>query len=519
MPESNLQVDRFQWHFGVVENRDDPLQMGRLQVRWFNVHSDDISKQPTSSLPWATPIFPIHNASTSGVGGPWTGAVEGSFVMGFFIDTGYQKPFIMGSIAGIPTEPPNIGLGFNDPFGTYPKTTDINNGLNESDLSRLSRDPEGHESLINRRVTRETGTDNQGIPTATAPSVKSVLDNKPDTVYEEDDEGNKTREYWHEPHPTLTAEEFDPAEDPVDDDAQPKAYTQYPYNHVWETESGHVFEVDDTPNHERIHNHHRSGTFEEIKVDGSKTVVVVGDGYEINVKDKNVLISGTMNLTVYGDCKTLIKGNKYEEIDGDSFVTIRGDRVTKIGGNEIIEILSDRNTQLNGNNNIRITGNDITSIEGSETISVGSTHTETITDETNITYGADLKETTFGSYMGLRGGSIDFATPKDISLAAGGNVTIRAVNNMILTVGNDQTVTVNNNIAITANNNMTENITGTQTTNAESTTINNDVAVTGTVDASTDVLGGEAGISLVTHTHTGSATAPSGAQSDTGVPK
>ena len=77
MPESNLQVDRFQWHFGVVENRDDPLQMGRLQVRWFNVHSDDLSKQPTSSLPWATPIFPIHNASTSGVGGPWTGAVEG----------------------------------------------------------------------------------------------------------------------------------------------------------------------------------------------------------------------------------------------------------------------------------------------------------------------------------------------------------------------------------------------------------------------------------------------------------
>ena len=45
--------------------------------------------------------------------------------------------------------------------------------------------------------------------------------------------------------------------------------SSYPNNHVYESESGHVQEFDDTPGAERIHTYHRAGTFEEIHPDGS----------------------------------------------------------------------------------------------------------------------------------------------------------------------------------------------------------------------------------------------------------
>ena len=45
----------------------------------------------------------------------------------------------------------------------------------------------------------------------------------------------------------------------------------YPYNKVHQSESGHVFEVDDTLGKERINVHHRSGTFHEIHADAEVT--------------------------------------------------------------------------------------------------------------------------------------------------------------------------------------------------------------------------------------------------------
>ena len=45
---------------------------------------------------------------------------------------------------------------------------------------------------------------------------------------------------------------------------------EYPYNHVRETESGHIQEFDDTPFAERIYEKHKSGTFYEIDADGNK---------------------------------------------------------------------------------------------------------------------------------------------------------------------------------------------------------------------------------------------------------
>jgi len=73
---------------------------------------------------------------------------------------------------------------------------------------------------------------------------------------------------------------------------------QYPFNKVTTTESGHVFEVDDTPNFERIHTYHRSGTYSEIDTDGNQVNKIVGNGFEIVEKNKTVFIKGNLNITV-----------------------------------------------------------------------------------------------------------------------------------------------------------------------------------------------------------------------------
>jgi hypothetical protein len=99
---------------------------------------------------------------------------------------------------------------------------------------------------------------------------------------------------------------------------------KYPYNHVYESESGHVLEVDDTPGAERIQTTHRSGTFEEIYPDGTKVTKVVKDKYEIVMSDNNVLIMGDCNITINGQGKIFVKGSADVKVDGDMTTQVAG---------------------------------------------------------------------------------------------------------------------------------------------------------------------------------------------------
>ena len=88
----------FQWFVGVVEDRNDPEQFGRYRVRIIGYHTLDKAVMPTESLPWAIPMQPVTSAAISGVGTSPTGLVEGSSVIGFFVDgEDSQIPVIMGS--------------------------------------------------------------------------------------------------------------------------------------------------------------------------------------------------------------------------------------------------------------------------------------------------------------------------------------------------------------------------------------------------------------------------------------
>jgi len=103
-------MEGFAWFIGVVENINDPMQLGRLQVRAYNWHTQDMTMLPTDMLVWAWIIQPVNSGTlypvmgqgtsqNGGIGISPTGILLGTTVFGFFAD-GHeaQMPVIMGSI-------------------------------------------------------------------------------------------------------------------------------------------------------------------------------------------------------------------------------------------------------------------------------------------------------------------------------------------------------------------------------------------------------------------------------------
>ena len=389
--------DGFIWFVGVVEDRNDPERIGRVRVRCLGFHTEDLNSLPTADLPWAHVMHPVTDPSMHGMGSTPSFLVEGSWVIGFFRDAQEkQQPVIIGSLPGIPINAANKSQGFNDPrspyipegskqapyarvpnYGPYPVDGSeyfMSSGheVGEPDTNRLAQGEtsETHNSLIDRRLRRLRGDpeinddtvgvdDNAdpnltrlgtGIPTATQPYLKQVSD----AAVEE------TRGWWDEP-------------DPKGIKKYAAAYSsgQYPYNHVHESESGHINEIDDTKGGERLYRQHKSGTFEEIHPDGSKVVKIIGDNYEIIAGSSNVSISGNVNLTVTGTVRELIKGDYHLEVEGNYTQKIHKNHRVKIGagdggGNREEEIRGNHGYQINGAVKGRITGNVDTIIEKSE---------------------------------------------------------------------------------------------------------------------------------------------------------
>lgn len=91
-----------QLYTGCIENRDDPLKLGRCQVRIVGIHTHDKSILPTEDLPWAHPMQPLTSAGLNGIGWTPTGPVLGTWVIIMFRDDDQQQPIMLGSIGGIP---------------------------------------------------------------------------------------------------------------------------------------------------------------------------------------------------------------------------------------------------------------------------------------------------------------------------------------------------------------------------------------------------------------------------------
>ena len=267
----------FIWFVGVVEDRTDPKHLGRLRVRCIGYHTEDLTKLPTADLPWAHLMNPITSATVSGLGQTPLGSVEGTWVIGFFQDgADAQMPVIIGTLPGIPNSLPDTESkkGFQDSVnGVYPK-------YKETDVNRLAvgDDENPHATLTLRQADRDLAVGTAQVDGVTAGVAQIPIDN--DTAL-----GGK----WDEPTTPYDA--------------------TYPYNHVYESEGGHIREMDDTPTKERIHERHSSGTGYEINPDGSKVTRVKKDNYDLITGDHYVHIKGDQSSTTDGGVRVFVNAD------------------------------------------------------------------------------------------------------------------------------------------------------------------------------------------------------------------
>jgi len=384
--------DGFTWFIGVCEDRDDPKALGRVRVRCFGYHTDDLTKIPTQDLPWAQVILP----PTAQVGA-FHNIKPGDWVFGFFRDPDYlQEPVIMGILPGTPASAADPSKGFSDPnspdapdtqdtkykkepdFGPYPSR------VGKADTSRLTSGLlEAHPEIEERdsSATEEVPTANESKILGDANSTVDVASNWTDRLATNTD---FTATTWKEPKTTDNSIRGEDAtgKNPETQEDREAPYkrrnTEYPYNHVLETESGHIKEYDDTPYAERIYEKHRSGTYYEIDADGNKVTRVVGQNYEIIAGNSFVNIKGDVNLTIDSNCKTYIKGDWNIQVDGNK-----------------TEVVKKNVTETYGTNNgehlhtISVTGKRSETVSNSVTETYQDTKTETVTKDVTETYGAN----------------------------------------------------------------------------------------------------------------------------------
>ncbi len=505
-------------YIGVVENRHDPMKLGRCQVRVVGLHTHDKTQLPTGDLPWATPMQPVTSAALSGIGSTPLGPVEGSWVIVMFTDEANQFPIMIGTIGGIPQKdfaditssddtvtikldgleiksnqqssvvvdgsgepivdgngnPIQVGeaaqaqtiesnklkravdfnisndainiikeyeglrlTAYQDSVGIWTigyGTTTINGRPVVQGLTITREDAEtfltqhvretvvptlrrnirslitqsmfdalasfvynvgggnlakstllkdlnsakyldaaagfmiwtkagGRElaGLVRRRKAEKDLFLKDGLPNEAGEvtqkpqpqqDVQQAQANNPVAANENNatasksvvvgfsDPSGKYPLYFSEPDTNRLArhEEIQKTvvykkEASLDKGVQiagggtweqsPIPYnSQYPFNHVMQTESGHVLEFDDTPNSERIHIYHKAGTFTEIDANGTQVNRIVGDGYTILERNGFVHVQGTLNVTVEGAQNVLVKNGMNLEVYGTTNINV-----------------------------------------------------------------------------------------------------------------------------------------------------------------------------------------------------
>ena len=374
--------------FGIVEDRNDPLKIGRVRVRVHGIHTDNKLELSTPDLPWAQVLLPTTTAGLSGIG-MQHGLVEGTTVFGYFRDEAMQDPIIFGVAVGIPQTGykvdafgnellRSVDKGFNDPrrltVADYEGTPDAPNPEQDSRrphglTSAIDTQPKTPKEItINYDATGSTITEGEitedmlpYYPLYTGESDVSSIARGDSTV-------DKKIEIEGHTFPDSVAE-------PV-----------YPYNKVYQSESGHVIEIDDTVGKERLSQYHRSGTFQEVHPDGSVVQRIVNDNFQVVAKDDKIYIAGNADLTVE-------KGNVTINVNTGNvdMKVLKGNVTSEITeGNLKADILKGT-TDVLSEGKITVTGNNTTEIISDTTIT-GTLHvTGKQTNESSIVADGEIQ--------------------------------------------------------------------------------------------------------------------------------
>lgn len=217
----------------------------------------------------------------------------------------------------------SFSIGFRDPNNKYP----LKDYIGESDVNRLARGVIEGTIIGDKDASRKLG-----IPRAMG--------------------GGE----WNQPMAPFGA--------------------QYPFNKVFESESGHVQEFDDTPGQERINTYHRSGTFTEIDANGTQVNYIVGDNYILMESNGCIHVAGECNITVDGNVNLFARSDLNAQVSGNATV--------EVGNNANVGVANDLTLAVGGDMQTFVAGKyQVTAAAGIEMVSNAGIHVQS-TNETSI---------------------------------------------------------------------------------------------------------------------------------------
>ena len=260
------------WFMGVVEDNNDPQKLGRAKVRCFGFHTEDKTLLPTEDLPWA---YAISGNYSSAITIPELNC----WVWGFFLDGKLaQHPMLTGMMMGMPTSLPYPSEGFASADGiTNPGET------YQPDIPKFARAENiEHTSVAYKNITAPSAQTADGKGMSRPPSPFNA---------------------------------------------------SYPHNWVHETKAGHVFEIDSTPNAERINLYHgTSGSYIEMDSCGNMVISSGGSMWLTMDAHGNVLIEGDYNISAKGTINILAENNMNIQVDGNLKTIVGGNYELNVAG-------------------------------------------------------------------------------------------------------------------------------------------------------------------------------------------
>jgi len=264
----------------VIEDNNDPLKQGRVRIRVLGIHSPFRDKLSIDQLPWAEYATNL-SFSYEGAGGISSIPRIGSWVWVFFDSGDITKPVYFAKIKSITAEK-IVDDGFYDPNEIYPNK----DYRNESEINRLARN-ETQTNKLNDNIIK-----------------------------------NKTSI-------SLTRGSYDTKVNITQNDTGSDKVV-YPNDSVIETPSGHIIEIDDTKNNERIRIIHKSGSFIEINSNNDITFKSTNNEYNIIEGDLNSYVEKSIQQYVKLNIDRIIDGNVKEYIKGTVHEEIGTKKYTKV---------------------------------------------------------------------------------------------------------------------------------------------------------------------------------------------
>lgn len=156
----------------------------------------------------------------------------------------------------------------------------------------------------------------------------------------------------------------------------------YPYAKVYESESGHLLTIDDTPNNETYGWYHRAGTFTDVDANGTQVNKIVGDGYLIIDRNGSIFITGRANLTVGNSVNILVQGTADVQVNGTATVNLKNNADIGVGGNLNIAVRGDLDIQAGGD--IKLKSGKATTVTAATAVGINATQTVGLVSGTDM---------------------------------------------------------------------------------------------------------------------------------------